>query len=474
MKREFGKVHFIGIGDVRMSGLARIALAQGYEVSGSDLRRSRYTDRLSEAGAAISIGHAKENIPADVDAVVVGKAILSNNPELCTARERGLRMLDYAEMLGIVSGDLDVYAVAGTFGKATAGAMLVSAIDALGFDPSFLLVNIVNAYGVNARPGKGSPFVIETGEGDGSFATLFPRAVLLTGAEDFPTAEADDGSEGSAARYGALFERLPEDGIAVVPGDDTALLDFAKARAPRTVSYGVGEDCDVRMDGYRSSGMDSSFALRLSSGKEIECALSNAPGSHNAVRAAGVVAFCEALGYDAEAAAKVLADFGGVRRRFDMLGEAGGITVMDDCVNHPAGIALTVRAAMELGYKRVTVLYQPYRYSSAPLFAGELRELFSSAFDGVDHLIFTDVYSAGETPVPGVNGRSFLEIVNGHPGAPRLDYVQRRRDIVPFLYDVLGPGDLLLTIGPGDVASVGSELLQMVRDGSGISAEGIR
>lgn len=460
-------VHFIGVGGVGMSGIARVAHDQGMRVSGSDLKESRYTKQLRDAGVEVHIGHSPSNIfgtgsDDGPDIVVVSTAILENNPELASARERGLVIWHRAQMLARLGDGLDTLAVAGTHGKTTTSSMLASALDALGEDPTFLIGGIVRAYGTNARSGTGRYYAVEADESDKSFMFLSPAAVLVTNIEADHLDHYRDLSE-IYEKFQAFIASVPDDGVAVVCGDDAALLDLARATGDHVVSYGFGDGCDVVVERYERDGVSSSYTLRMPDGRRIEGSLRQNPGRHNVSNAAGVVTLLDALGFDAQKVADALAGFAGVKRRFDLVGRESGITVVDDYAHHPTEINATITAASQLGFGRVVVLFQPHRYSRAPLFTEVLHDEFGAAFDAADEIVFMDVYPAGEAPVPGVSGKTFLNVVLDHEGHPSATYVPRRVEVVPYLADMLREGDLLITMGAGDVTAIGPQLLDELR-----------
>lgn len=457
-------VHFIGVGGVGMSGIARVAHDQGMRVSGSDLKESRYTKQLREAGVEVHIGHSPSNIFGEgaedgPDIVVVSTAILDNNPELESARERGLTIWHRAQMLARLGDGLSTLAVAGTHGKTTTSSMLASALDALGDDPTFLIGGIVRAYGTNARSGSGPHYVVEADESDKSFRFLSPKAVLVTNIEADHLDHYRDLSE-IYEKFEAFIASVPEDGVAVVCGDDAALLDLARGTGRKVVSYGFGPENDVVVESYEPQGVSSAYTLRMADGSKVEGSLKQNPGKHNVSDAAGVVALLTEMGYSAQAVADALAGFAGVKRRFDLVGKESGITVVDDYAHHPTEISATISAASQLGYGRVVVLFQPHRYSRAPLFTEVLRDEFGGAFDSADSIVFMDVYPAGEAPVPGVSGKTFLNVILEHDGHPEAAYVPRRVEVVPYLADNLRVGDLLITMGAGDVTAIGPQLLE--------------
>ena len=451
-------VHFIGVGGVGMSGIARVAHDQGMQVSGSDIKESRYTKQLREAGITVFIGQKAENIPEGDPVVVISTAILENNPELIEARRRGLEIWHRAQMLAHLGVGLDTLAVAGTHGKTTTSSMLASALDALGADPTFLIGGIVRAYGTNAHSGTGDHYVVEADESDKSFTYLSPKAVLVTNIEADHLDHYKDLDE-IYDKFHDFMGLVPEDGVIVACGDEPHVVEIARSEGRRMYTYGFNEGCDVRITSYEPHGIGSCYTAVMPDGTQVEGAIKQNPGRHNVLNATGVVTLLWALGFDAAKVTQALSGFAGVRRRFDLVGEVGGVTVVDDYAHHPTEIAATISAAAGLGYKHVHVLFQPHRYSRAPLFTQVLHDEFGAAFDKADSVTFMDVYPAGEAPVPGVSGKTFLNVVLEHEGHPQADFVAHRVDVVPHLMDKLQPGDLVITMGAGDVTAMGPQII---------------
>ena len=452
------QVHFIGVGGVGMSGIARVAHDQGMQVSGSDIKESRYTKQLREAGITVFIGQKAENIPEGDPVVVISTAILENNPELIEARRRGLEIWHRAQMLAHLGVGLDTLAVAGTHGKTTTSSMLASALDALGADPTFLIGGIVRAYGTNAHSGTGDHYVVEADESDKSFTYLSPKAVLVTNIEADHLDHYKDLDE-IYDKFHDFMGLVPEDGVIVACGDEPHVVEIARSEGRRMYTYGFNEGCDVRITSYEPHGIGSRYTAVMPDGTQVEGAIKQNPGRHNVLNATGVVTLLWALGFDAAKVAQALSGFAGVRRRCDLVGEVGGVTVVDDYAHHPTEIAATISAAAGLGYKHVHVLFQPHRYSRAPLFTQVLHDEFGAAFDKADSVTFMDVYPAGEAPVPGVSGKTFLNVVLEHEGHPQADFVAHRVDVVPHLMDKLQPGDLVITMGAGDVTAMGPQII---------------
>ena len=452
------QVHFIGVGGVGMSGIARVAHDQGMRVSGSDIKESRYTKQLREAGITVFIGQKAENIPEGDPVVVISTAILENNPELIEARRRGLEIWHRAQMLAHLGVGLDTLAVAGTHGKTTTSSMLASALDALGADPTFLIGGIVRAYGTNAHSGTGAHYVVEADESDKSFTYLSPKAVLVTNIEADHLDHYKDLDE-IYEKFHDFMGLVPEDGVIVACGEEPHVVEIARSEGRRMYTYGFNQGCDVRITSYEPHGIGSRYTAVMPDGTQVEGTIKQNPGRHNVLNATGVITLLWALGFDAAKVAQALSGFAGVRRRFDLVGEVGGVTVVDDYAHHPTEIAATISAAAGLGYKHVHVLFQPHRYSRAPLFTQVLHDEFGAAFDKADSVMFMDVYPAGEAPVPGVSGKTFLNVVLEHEGHPQADFVAHRVDVVPHLMNKLQPGDLVITMGAGDVTAMGPQII---------------
>ena len=460
-------VHFIGVGGVGMSGIALVAHDQGLDVSGSDLRASRYTEQLIAAGISVCIGHDAGNIldgPLP-DVVVVSTAILDNNPELVAAKERGIPVWHRAKMLSVLGRGKRTLAVAGTHGKTTTSSMLASTLDGMGLDPTFLIGGIVRSYETNAHSGSGSYYVVEADESDKSFTYLDPSAIIVTNIEADHLDHYEGGIEEIEQKFFEFMSSVPEEGLLVVCGEDERLVEIARSTGRTVLTYGEGDGMDTRIVRWSPSGVGSTYSLVLQNGAEVEGTILQNPGRHNVLNAAAVLTLVAGMGEDVRAAADQLSRFAGVKRRFDLVGEAAGITIVDDYAHHPTEVSATIDAAKKLDFGAVHVLFQPHRYSRVGLFTEVLRDDFAHSFDAADTVTFMDVYSAGETPVPGVSGKTFMDVVESGGPCPSLTYVPRRLDVVDHLARIAKPGDLVITMGAGDVTSIGPELLSHLATG---------
>lgn len=455
--------HFIGVGGAGMSGIALVLHGRGETVTGSDLKDSRYSRALSAAGVPVTIGHDAANL-GDPEIVVVSSAIPERNPELMLARERGLDVWPRARMLAHLAEDRDTVAVAGTHGKTTTSSMIATMLDRMGLDPTFLIGGEVDGYDTNARNGSGRHYVVEADESDGSFVYLRPAVSLVTNIE----ADHLDHYASMAEieeTFAEFLSRTREDGAVVVCGDDAVALEVANRSRRRIISYGSSEGCDVRYVIGDRDGTGYRFDCLLPDGTSVASATS-IPGVHMVSNATAAIAVAWALGLDVAGAAEALARFTGVRRRFDRIGDVGGVSVVDDYAHHPTEVAATLEATRELGYRRVWALFQPHRYSRTEALAPE----FGQAFRAADRVVMMDVYSAGETPVPGVSGKTLVDAILADDGRAQIAYLPHRVDVVPYLVSKIAEGDIVLTMGAGDVTSIGPDLVASLMNGVGVES----
>jgi UDP-N-acetylmuramate--alanine ligase len=445
-------VHFIGIGGAGMSGIAKVLLEMGVPVSGSDLKESRYTRTLADIGADIRIGHSAANL-GEAPIVVISSAIPRSNPELAAARGRGLTVLARAEMLGeICRRSPRAIAIAGTHGKTTTTSMAALILEKAGADPTFLIGGELNDIGANAKYGRGDLCIVEADESDGSLVHLTPKYAVLTNID----ADHLDYHQNLAAIV-SLFERwlgsLPRDAEAVVLGDGSAAELAVKAGGCRYISYGRGEDNDLFFTDDRSGRFGSEFTLhdrRLGQSFRVKLKV---PGEHNILNAMAAAAVAQAAGVDLKACAEGLWSFNGVKRRFELIGETGEVTIVDDYAHHPTEVEATLRAAKTRG-QRVVCVFQPHRFTRTKMLSAE----FGSAFGAADMTVITDIYGAGEEPLPGVSGKLLVDKILARSPETRLTYIPSSGDVQEYLLPRLRPGDLVLTMGAGDIHHVGSEL----------------
>lgn len=455
--------HFIGAGGAGMSGIALVLAQRGVAVSGSDLKESRYSRALEGAGVRVSIGHDAANL-GNPEVVVLSTAVPERNPELAEARSRGLEVWPRAKMLAALAGERKTVAVAGTHGKTSTSSMVATMLRGMDLDPTFLIGGEIDGVDANAANGAGEHFVVEADESDGSFVFLDPFIAVVTNVE----ADHMDHYESLQAIEETFVEfmgRTAEDGWLVVCGDDARLVSLAARVHRRAVTYGENSGCDIRFGEISRQGTASTFSAEFPDGTRVSCTVA-VPGRHMVSNACAALATAYVLGLDVERAAHALTSFSGVRRRFDVIGEVGGVTIVDDYAHHPTEVAATIGAASELGYRHVWALFQPHRYSRTQAFADD----FGRSFEQADSVVLMDVYSAGETPIPGVSGKSILDaLLEARPRAGAA-YLPHRGDVVPFLAERVRSGDLVMTMGAGDVTAIGPELSAELRRRSGKSA----
>jgi len=446
--------HFIGVGGAGVSGLARVLRDRGFVVTGSDLKASRYAIALEEAGVRVFVGHDAANL-GDPEVVVVSSAIPDTNPELVAARQRGIPIWPRAKMLAHLAGDDVTFTVAGTHGKTTTSSMLAMALSSIGLDPTFLIGGELNDMGANARCGSGGYYVVEADESDGSFLHMKPHVSLIT------NMEADHldhyGSfEAIVETFGEFIGRTDAAGAVVVCADDQGLVRLAHERAPaRVLTYGRAEAADVRCGDLERDGIGHSFTVSFPDRARLRVRIA-VPGEHMVSNATGVLAAVWSLGLDVEGAAESLGSFGGVRRRFEKVGEVAGITVVDDYAHHPTEVRATLAGARAAGFNRIWAVFQPHRYSRTEAFGSD----FGCAFGDADRVVLMDVYSAGEAPIPGVSGKTVLDALLWNDEGAQAAYFPHRGDVEGYVADRARSGDLVMTMGAGDVTTIGPDIVR--------------
>ena len=450
------RIHVVGIGGAGMSAIADVLAAMGHEVSGSDLRTSAPLERLAAAGVAVHVGHDAAYVGPDVDLVAISTAIPADNVEVVAAEAQGITVARRAGVLAAIAGLRSTVAVAGTHGKTTTSSMLALVLIAAGVRPSFIIGGDVNEIGTGSAWDEGDLFVVEADESDGTFLELARHAAVITNVEP-------DHLEhyGSWSALQEAFVRFASEtpGPVVMCADDDGAATLARRVGATT--YGTAEDATYRMVGLTSGRDGSSFAL-VHDGVELGTIVLPVAGAHNARNAAAAAVTGLALGVPFADAAAALARFGGVARRFEHRGEAGGVTFVDDYAHLPTEVAAAVAAAVDGGWGRVVCVFQPHRYSRT----AALWQDFAASFRGADVLVVTDIYASGEAPRPGVTGELIARAVGDADPAQVVRYLPRRADVVSFLVDELRPGDLCLTLGAGDLTTLPPVVQDARREGT--------
>ncbi|WP_374968793.1 UDP-N-acetylmuramate--L-alanine ligase [Terrabacter sp. BE26] len=457
---ELGRVHFLAIGGAGMSGVARIMLARGIRVTGSDAKDVPVLKALESEGAGVWVGF-HEGHQERADAVVMSSSIRDDNVELVAARERGVPVLHRAQGLAALMQGRRPVAVAGANGKTTTTSMLTVALQGCGLDPSFAVGGELARHGTNAHDGADDIFVVEADESDGSFVVYRPEVAVVTNVQPDHLDFYSNFNVVQAA-YDAFVGTIRSGGLLVTCADDpgaVALAERARAAGTRVVTYGFDASADVVLRAYVQDGVTASATVS-DAGTERRMTL-GVPGRHNALDAAAAYAAAvHGLGQEPERVLAGLASFTGTRRRFEPKGEAGGVTVVDDYAHNAGKVTAVVETAKELvgDRGRLVVVFQPHLYSRTRDFAAQLGAGLAPA----DVVVVMDVYAAREDPVPGVSGHLVADAVSAaRPGA-EVHYVPSWSEVAEQVASLVRPGDLVLTVGAGDVTMVGPEVLRIL------------
>ena len=443
-------IHFIGIGGVGMSGLAEILHVLEFEVSGSDLREGDTTRRLALMGVRIDIGHRAENVRGS-DVVVFSSAIAKDNPEILEARASGIPVIGRAEMLAELMRVKYGVAVAGSHGKTTTTSLIATVLRAAGLDPTVVVGGKMAALGSNARLGAGDLLVAEADESDGSFLRLTPTVAVVTNID--PEHLDHYGTHEKIKDAFVEFAcRVPFYGLAVMCLDHPHVQDILPRVSRRHVTYGISPQADYSARAIRYSGLSTSFQV-FRRNDALDDFTVSMPGTHNVLNCLAAIAVADELEVPLDVTKHALATFGGVGRRFTVVGEVGGITLVDDYGHHPAEIEATLEAAQRAFGRRVVVAFQPHRYTrTRDLFDG-----FTRAFNKADAVFVTDIYPAGEAPIPGVSASKLAQAMREH-GHHDVTYVADKRRLPDEIMRTIGRGDVVISLGAGDVNACVREL----------------
>jgi UDP-N-acetylmuramate--alanine ligase len=447
------KIHFVGVGGIGMSGIAEVLLNLGYRVSGSDLKESDVTRRLAALGGRMQKGHSAEHVTA-VDVVVFSSAVRKDNPEIVEARARKIPVIPRAEMLAELMRLKYGVAIAGSHGKTTTTSLAAHLLAHAGLDPTAVVGGKVNAFGSNAKLGKGEYMVVEADESDGSFLRIPPTIAVVT---NIDPEHLDHWKTPAALRQGFLdfVNRVPFYGLAILCIDHPTVQSLIPELEKRFVTYGEGPQADYRggdievrahrvaFDAFRRGERMGRFELGM-------------VGRHNALNALAVVALADEMGIPTDVTQGALATFNGVQRRFTVRGEARGVTVVDDYGHHPAEIRAVLRGAREAFGRRVLCVFQPHRYTRTR----DLLPEFVTAFNDADVLLVSEIYAASEEPIPGISGEALADAIRAH-GHRDASFVDRPM-LAAAARERARDGDIVITLGAGDVTAVGPELLAML------------
>ena len=473
--RRIHCVHFVGIGGSGMSGIAEVMLSLGYAVQGSDIKANKQTRRLENQGATVFIGHAANHIQ-DADAVVVSSAVDETNPEVAAAREKLMPIVSRAEMLAELMRFRYSIAVAGTHGKTTTTSLVASILAEGGLDPTFVIGGRLKSADANARLGQGEYLVAEADESDASFVHLKPMLAIVTNVDADHMSTYDGDLDKLRSSFIEFLHNLPFYGLAVVCTDDAGVNDVLGDIGRSVTTYGTNEEADIRavnvefheeyteFDVVRSEKLAEELGDTQSVRQMLHVKL-RLPGIHNVRNSLAAIAVADELQIGDDAVIAALEKFEGIDRRFQNLGDIrtanGNITIIDDYGHHPTEVAATLAAA-KAAYpeRRVVLVFQPHRYSRTR----DLMDDFATVLSAADALVLLDVYAAGEEPIAGADGRSMARAVRTR-GAVEPVFVENLDDLAGVLAGVLADGDLVLTMGAGDIGAYAQSLPELLGDG---------
>ena len=448
---DLGVVHFIGIGGSGMSGIARLLIGMGHQVTGSDLRDTSNVAALRELGAKISIGHDESHL-GNPDTVVVTSALWPTNPEYLLAKQRGIPVIHRSQALAHLASSKRLIAVAGAHGKTTSTGMVITALMALGADPSFVNGGVINSVGHSSSSGKGELFVIEADESDGSFLHYDTAISLITNVD--PDHLDHYGSIEAFHRVFADFANKSKEFV-VISSDDPGAKEVAKLVTRPMISFGEATDATVRVQNIRP---EAKVSFELVYKDQIVSARLLLAGRHNALNAAGAVATLVGLGFDFKKSLEEVAKFAGTERRFELHGVEAGVSVYDDFAHHPTEVAAALEGARAVvGSGKLITVFQPHLYSRTRLFAKEFAQVLAAS----DEVVLLDIYAAREDPEPGVTGELIL---NQFCDKKRIHYVPNWDDAPAVAAKLASEGDFIMTMGCGDVYRMVPQLLEALKD----------
>jgi UDP-N-acetylmuramate--alanine ligase len=457
MLQQKHRVHFVGIGGIGMSGIAEVLLNLGYVVTGSDLQESEAIERLRNLGARIFVGHQEENLAGDPSVVVISTAVKYSNPEVLEARRRQIPVIPRAEMLAELMRMKYGVAIAGSHGKTTTTSMIAAVLSAARLDPTIVIGGRVRMLGSNAKMGQGEVLVAEADESDGSFLLLSPTIAVVTNI-DREHMDFHQTMERLNESFLSFINKVPFYGLAVLCLDNANVRALLPKVRKRFTTYGLSAEADYSGQYLKLTGAGVEFQVRHRANLlgALKICL---PGRHSATNALAAVAVARELEIPFSLVAAALESFTGIHRRFEIKGEPRGVMVIDDYGHHPAEIAATIGAIRDSWKRPLTVVFQPHRYSRTR----DLFEEFLTAFDGADRLLVTEIYSAGEEAQGGVSGESLYQAIK-RKGHIDVGYVADKNQIIPWLQTKLKAGDVVLTLGAGDIYKAGESLVEALKN----------
>ena len=445
-------IHFVGIGGIGMSGIAEVLLNLGYTISGSDLKETEVTRRLQILGCEISYGHRKENVK-EADVVVVSSAVRSDNPEVRVAEERLIPVIPRAEMLAELMRMKVGIAIAGTHGKTTTTSLIATVLAAGGLDPTVVIGGRLNSIGSNAKLGQGEFLVAEADESDGSFVKLMPTIAVVTNI-DPEHLDYYSGIDQIREAFLNFINQIPFFGLAVLCLDHPNVQSLLPRLKKRFITYGLTTQADFQAKEISFDGLYTTFDV-LQRQRELGRLKLRMPGIHNVYNALATVATAFELDIPFQVIQETLSEFSGIQRRFQIKGEKKGVLVVDDYGHHPVEIMATLKAARTGWKRRIVAVFQPHRYTRTQA----LFQDFLTAFYDANVLLLTEIYPAGEDRIEGVEAKALYEGMREH-GHKDVAFISDKKEIVNHLLQIVTPGDLVITLGAGDIWQVSEELVK--------------
>lgn len=456
MLQKRHRLHFVGIGGIGMSGIAEVLLNLGYAVTGSDLQESEVTERLRRLGAQVFVGHQEGNLAADPSVVVISTAVKYSNPEVLEARRRHIPVIPRAEMLAELMRMKYGVAVAGSHGKTTTTSMIAAVLSTAGLDPTMVIGGRVHMLGTNAKMGQGEILVAEADESDGSFLLLSPTIAVVTNI-DREHMDFHQTIEKLSDGFLDFINKIPFYGLAVLCVDSGNVKALLPKVRKRFATYGLSSDADFSAQDLQLKPAGVDF-IALHRGKPLGPVRLHLPGRHSATNALAAIAVGHELQIPFTRAARALDGFTGIHRRFEIKGEPHGVMIIDDYGHHPAEIQATIEAIRDSWQRPLIVIFQLHRFSRTR----DLFDDFLTAFEGADRLVLTEIYAAGEDPIEGVTSESLYQAIK-RKGHMEVEFVPDKGQIVKQVAGKLKPGDIVLTLGAGDIYKVGEALVKALK-----------
>lgn len=452
------RIHFVGIGGIGMSGIAEVLNNLGYRISGSDIRETDITKRLESLGIKIYYGHRAENINS-AEVIVISSAIKKDNPELLEAKKLGIPVILRAEMLAELLRMKYSILIAGTHGKTTTSSLIAHMMHSAGMDPTLIVGGKLNNFGTNAKLGQGTFVVAEADESDGSFLLLSPTIAVVTNIER-EHMDHYNTYENLEKAFIDFLNKVPFYGLNIVCLDNTGVQKIIPKLNRRVVTYGLSHQADLRAENIVNRERESEFDVIFLE-KNLGRFKISIPGKHNVLNALASIAVGLELGIDVEKIKEAFVNFQGIQRRFQIKGEGNGIVIVDDYGHHPTEIKATLDTARNFWKGRIIALFQPHRYTRTQ----DLFQEFLTSFYDADVVLVMDIYSASEDEIPGISGSALAEGIRAF-GHKNSVYVGDKDSAYEFLKSFLKEGDLLITLGAGDVYKVGEKLVEEFRNAS--------